>query len=360
MNAGRRDTWDLFCRLLDNFGDVGVCWRLAADLAARGHRVRLWVDDAAPLRFMAPQGTGDVEVLGWPADDAGYAWPEPGEVVIENFGCELPPGFVQAMLARPRPPVWLNLEYLSAESYAERSHGLPSPQRNGLPKWFFFPGFTPGTAGLLREPGLLQRRLAFDRDAWLAAQGLARRPGERVALLFCYPNPGLPALLQALAREPTLLLLTPGHAQRQARELPGGTPPGLRLADLPWLSQAQFDHALWSSDLNLVRGEDSVVRAIWAGAPVLWQLYPQEAAVRELKLEAWLGRMFEASPDADLQAGLRALHRRYNDLDGQPPQSAVTLPDLGRWQRQLLDWRARLAAQADLVTQLERFVNGKS
>lgn len=360
MSTSRRHTWDLFCRLLDNFGDVGVCWRLAADLAARGHRVRLWVDDAAPLRFMAPQGATGVEVLDWPADDAGFGWPEPGEVVIENFGCELPPRFVQAMAARPRPPVWLNLEYLSAEDYAERSHGLPSPQHSGLPKWFFFPGFTPRTAGLLREPGLLRRRLAFDRDAWLAARGLARQPAERVALLFCYPNPGLPALLRELARSPTLLLLTPGHAQRQVRELPGGPPPGLRLADLPWLSQAEFDHALWCSDLNMVRGEDSVVRAMWAGSPVLWQLYPQEAQVRAAKLEAWLGRMFEAAPDAALQAGLLALHRRYNDLDGRPPQSAVTLPDLGRWQQQVQGWRDRLAAQQDLVTQLEHFVNGKS
>jgi hypothetical protein len=21
--------WDIFCRVIDNFGDIGVCWRLA-------------------------------------------------------------------------------------------------------------------------------------------------------------------------------------------------------------------------------------------------------------------------------------------------------------------------------------------
>ena len=30
--------WDLFCRVIDNHGDLGVCWRLARDLAARGER----------------------------------------------------------------------------------------------------------------------------------------------------------------------------------------------------------------------------------------------------------------------------------------------------------------------------------
>ncbi|MEO7887531.1 MAG: elongation factor P maturation arginine rhamnosyltransferase EarP, partial [Polaromonas sp.] len=41
--------WDIFCKVIDNFGDIGVCWRLAADLASRGHKVRLWVDDASAL-----------------------------------------------------------------------------------------------------------------------------------------------------------------------------------------------------------------------------------------------------------------------------------------------------------------------
>ena len=40
--------WDLFCRALDNYGDIGVGWRLAADLGARGEAVRLWLDDPAP------------------------------------------------------------------------------------------------------------------------------------------------------------------------------------------------------------------------------------------------------------------------------------------------------------------------
>jgi len=62
--------WDLFCRVIDNFGDIGVCWRLAADLAGRGEAVRLWTDDAGALAWMAPQGAPGVQVCAWPADGA--------------------------------------------------------------------------------------------------------------------------------------------------------------------------------------------------------------------------------------------------------------------------------------------------
>ena len=155
--------WDIFCRVIDNHGDIGVCWRLSRDLVKRGHQVRLWVDDASALTWMAPEG-----LSAWPAVTL-RAWQEAedaariqdlaaGDIVIEAFGCELPAPFV-ARMVRPSPPVWINLEYLSAEAYVERCHGLRSPVCSGpgagLNKWFFYPGFTEATGGLMREPDLL-------------------------------------------------------------------------------------------------------------------------------------------------------------------------------------------------------------
>jgi uncharacterized repeat protein (TIGR03837 family) len=338
--APRARRWDIFCRVIDNFGDAGVCWRLAADLAARGCAVRLVIDDAAPLDFMAPQGARGVEVCGWPGPE------EPGDVVIEAFGCDPPERFVAAMAAQQPSPVWLNLEYLSAEDYVERSHGLPSPQRNGLTKWFFFPGFTGRTGGLLREPGLAARRAAFDRDAWLAAQGAPRRHGERVVVLFCYLNPAIAALLQALAHEPTLLLLTPGPAQQQVQ----AAPPGVRLHRLPWLSQTDFDHLLWAGDLNFVRGEDSLVRALWAGAPFVWQIYPQQDLAHHAKLEALLRRM-DAGPE------VAALWRAWNGIDGG---MVSALPALAPWRQSLQAWRQGVLAQPDLASQLLAFAHDRA
>ena len=347
--------WDLFCRVIDNFGDVGVASRLARDLAARGEAVRLWLDDPSALAWMAPAGLGPtVQVRHW--TDAAPL-PPAGDVVIETFGCDPPPAFVGEMAARVQPPLWINLEYLSAEPYVERSHGLPSPQGagpgRGLTKWFFYPGFTAATGGLLREPGLLAERDAFDRQAWLAAQGITPQPGERLVSLFCYDTAPLPALLAALASEPTLLLLTPGAAQRLRQGL--AVPPQVRTIALPWFSQPDYDRLLWACDINFVRGEDSFVRAMWAGAPFVWQIYPQGDAAHAAKLDAFLALWMH-----DAAAGDFAVARLFRAWNGLPSGAALALPELGPWRQASRDWCKRLAAQPDLSTRLLSFARGKS
>lgn len=351
--------WDLFCHVVDNYGDIGVCWRLAADLAARGDRVRLFVDDASALAWMAPQGAPGVEVRGWPAPDAQGT--VPGDAVIEAFGCHLPAGFVQAMAARTPAPAWLNLEYLSAEDFVERSHGLPSPQLTGpgrgLVKHFFYPGFTARTGGLIREADLDARQRAFDAAAWRRAQGIAAAPGERCVSLFCYANPALPALLDALAAAPTRLLVTPGPAAQQVRaHLGEATRHGaLHVHYLPALTQREYDHLLWSCELNLVRGEDSFVRAQWAGRPFLWQIYPQHDGVHAGKLAAFLDRLLASAP-TDLAAGVRAAMAGWN---GFAPARALPLPDCGAesaWAAHCRDWRAHLRTLPELADRLRAFV----
>ena len=340
--------WDLFCRVIDNHGDLGVCWRLACDLAARGHHVRLWVDDARALAWMAPLGADGVQVLAW--TDAAPA--DVGDVVVEAFGCDPPTAFVQAMARRPVAPVWINLEYLSAEGYVERSHGLLSPTPSGLSKWFFYPGFTTRTGGLLREPVLLDRQAAFDGAAWRAAHGWAARPGVRVISLFCYAQPALQAWLPALAERPTLLLATPGPASDQLRAL--ALPATLRVIELPWLTQGDYDHLLWSCDLNAVRGEDSFVRALWSPAPLLWQIYPQHDGAHAAKLDAFLELYLHGAPEA-LAHDVRVAHHRWNGLSDGPAH----VPELAAWAAWHRLHRDRLLAQDELVTQLCHFVAGK-
>ena len=341
--------WDIYCRVIDNHGDIGVCWRLACDLAARGTQVRLWVDDATALAWMAPGGAPGVKVSPWPHGAHGDA---PGEVVIEAFGCELPAFVVERMAAMNPPPVWINLEYLSAETFVERSHRLLSPQRGGLRKWFFFPGYSEHTGGLIREAGLLQRRHNFDAAAWLLANRITPQAGERVVSLFCYEQPALPALLEHLAQHPTLLLATTGHAARQARHLLGASMRrrGLRAVLMPPMSQTDYDHLLWASDLNFVRGEDSFVRAQWAGRPFVWQIYPQADGADTVKLQAFLDRFLEAA-DAPLAARVRQAWSAWNG--GALPWP--TEPDTASWQRLCVNWRGALARQRDLTSQLIGF-----
>lgn len=350
--------WDVFCRVIDNHGDIGVCWRLCTQLAERGLSVRLWVDDGTALTWMAPEGHAGVEVRSW----AGASHePRPGAVVIEAFGCELPHAFQAAMAAAAQAtgqaPAWINLEYLTAESFAARNHGLASPvlagPAKGLAKRFFYPGFTRDTGGLIREPELADRQRAFDRAHWLQSLGVAASGSGPLISLFCYEPVALGAFLDLCARQmpQTRLLATAGRATAaldEAIRLKRETDPSwnaharLVITRLPLLSQTDFDHLLWSCDLNFVRGEDSLVRALWAGKPLVWQLYPQEDNAHLPKLDAFMEWL--AAPPA-----LRQFHRAWNG-------AGVPLPplDLPGWRTVATDALAHLNAQEDLVTQLLR------
>ena len=350
--------WDLYCRVVDNFGDVGVAWRLAADLGGRGESVRLAVDDARALAWLAPRGAPRVDVVGWAAGPSAAP-----DVVVELFGVGRPRA---AWPAGSHVPVLINVEHLTAERYAERSHGLPSPASHPgeapVTTWFYFPGFSPGSGGLLREPGLLEERHAFgDGAAWLASRGIASRPGERRVVLFSYRNEAIDALLDVLATSPTLLLATPGPAIDQVTERlgPSLARGALRTVALPWFAQRDFDRLLWSSDLNLVRGEDSFARAIWAGVPFVWQLYVQDDGAHRVKLDAFLDR-YLAGADQALASDVRSAFARWN---GDPAGSLAALagdaPVAAAWSAHALGWRDALAGQSDLATRLLAFVEGK-
>lgn len=360
--------WDIFCKVIDNHGDIGVCWRLSAELASRGQRVRLWVDDASALSWMAPQGCDGVTVLPW-LEPLGMnilrLGSAPCEVLVEAFGCEIAPEFIAACadhaMDTGQKPVWINLEYLSAEAYVERCHAMPSPVHSGpaagWTKWFFYPGFTPGTGGLLREDGLAARQAAFQRSAWLAQQGIAYK-GEMLVSLFCYEPPALARLLDHLAQRnphpgPVRLLVTVGRAASAVKALINDEKwpqPGqnggeqLSISYLPLLSQTDFDHLLWACDLNFVRGEDSVVRAIWAAQAFVWQIYPQADQAHRIKLEAFLD-MLQAPPS------LRRFHEAWNGLRDELP-----VPDPESWSACVRTARQRLLDQDALCTQLIGFV----
>ncbi|MBB4224399.1 elongation factor P maturation arginine rhamnosyltransferase EarP [Variovorax guangxiensis] len=362
MQSSQSKQWDIFCKVIDNHGDLGVCWRLARQLAALGERVRLWIDDATALGWMAPSGHDGVQVIDWLAPSAlraAVAQPAP-DVLIEGFGCDPAPELVARFAERPGI-AWINLEYLSAEPYVERLHGLPSPVFKGpgagLTKRFFYPGFTSATGGLLREPDLMERRSRFDRASWLSARQIPWRQDERLVSLFCYEPPALAGLLARLAenRQPTRLLVTAGRAAQAVQALQGSAPllhgrGALSISYLPYLTQPDFDHLLWACDLNFVRGEDSLVRALWAGAPLIWQIYPQDDDAHHEKLNAWLDWL--GAPPS-----LRLFHHAWNGFG----DTALPEPEMhGPWLETARDARARLLAQDDLITQLRKFVTQKS
>ena len=300
------DRWDVFCRIVDNYGDAGVCWRLARQLAAEhGLDVTLWIDRVATLAQIEPsidpaQSAQRVANVAVRALD-GEAAPLP-DVVVEGFGCGLPTRYLDAMAKAATPPLWFNLEYLSAEPWVDAAHGLASPlPRLPLTRYFWFPGFTPKTGGLIRESGLFA-----SRDAW---QARPRRDAQPLRIvLFCYPNRALPALFDAWAEgdEPIACTIAEGTATAALDAWLHGAVPragqsttrGRLTVDLvPFTNQDGFDRLLWDAELNFVRGEDSFVRAQWAARAFVWQPYPQAEQTHLLKLDAFVA--VPARPRAD-------------------------------------------------------------
>jgi uncharacterized repeat protein (TIGR03837 family) len=342
-------------------------------LAARGHTVHLYVDDASALQWMAPTAFEGVSVLPWPDDAAVFAAKELPQVVIEAFGCQLPLGFQAAMGLAPQPPVWVNLEYFSAEPSALRNHGLPSPVMHGpakgLTKWFFYPGLSPHSGGVL-GPGMDGRVVKGQQTSsgsQHASHTNVHHPHEPMSLqhdklslptkplrisLFCYEPASLGLWLQQLASLPLVvhLKVTAGRASQAVDAvLQTWTPPAnLKIEQLPYLSHPEFDQLLAAQDLNLVRGEDSLVRAIWAGQAFLWQIYPQDDGAHWPKLQAFLTAT--QAPTVVVQA-----HLAWN-ADQPTALPALTPEHWAQWSAWALALRRRLQAETDLLTRLESFV----
>jgi uncharacterized repeat protein (TIGR03837 family) len=362
MQSGQ--LWDIFCTVIDNHGDLGVCWRLTSQLRDAGQCVRLWVDDASALSWMAPTAHQEpgIEVRPWVEASQANTLQNlpPANVWVEAFGCEIPKAFVahfveRVVATRTQQPAWINLEYLSAEDWVPRMHGLPSPIMSGPAKgWnkkFFYPGFTEGTGGLLREADLLARQKSFDRAAWRQQHAPKLATGGQLISLFCYEPVALPQLLTQLVGTPHHLLVTLGRPLAAVQQALAGMTEHPNWSALPYTDQNGFDDMLWACDLNFVRGEDSLVRALWAGQPFVWHIYPQDDNAHHAKLEAFLEWM--QAPES-----LRQMHRVWSGVEvGTLPFSSVET--LKTWRDQIQINFARLLGQTDLANQLVDFARSK-
>lgn len=373
--------WDIFCSVVDNFGDIGICWRVARQLVAEhGQQVRLWVDDLASFQRLCPeidprcdtQWSRGVEVRHWTTPFPALKPDDVADVVVEALACTLPQEFLAAMAARRRTPVWINLEHLSAEEWVEGCHALASPHPQlPLLKHFFFPGFNAGTGGLLRERDLLAQRHAFQSDSRDQAafwQPLGLPPvdeGELRLSLFGYDTPAVAALAQAWADgpQPVRCLAPEGRLTQQlAASLGHETPrPGDRFGRgrltvhvLPFLEQDSYDRLLWGCDLNFVRGEDSFVRAQWAGRPLVWQAYRQEEGAHLVKLEAFLQCYSAGLPD-EVAADVTAFWQAWNRGEGVAEAWPAFLQRRERLTGYSEQWLSGLVRLGDAVTNLVHF-----
>jgi len=375
--------WDIFCNVIDNYGDIGVCWRLARQLAAEfGFAVRLWVDDLSVFQRLCPEIRQDqpeqrilgVNVRHWTKDFPDAA---PGDIVVEAFACRLPECFEAAMAERTPKPVWINLDYLSAEAWVSGCHTLPSPHPQlPLTKYFFFPGLTEDTGGLLRERDLDERRQEFitspsAQHRFFEALGIPPSlPGTLQISLFSYENQAVADLLSCWAngRRPVRCLAPLTQNRRQLEAFTGQTlcvgdsvqRGQIEICIIPFIPQPEYDKLLWICDVNFVRGEDSFVRAQWAAKPMVWQIYPQEENAHQAKLKAFLD-IYCASLDERLATIAQTLFMAWNG------DSRLTITEsweqwesaLQEFQRHAEKWQKKLIKQQDLCNRLVQFCRSK-
>ena len=359
----------IWCRVVDYFGDAGVCWRLARSMAlafardgllGRGRRTQvvLAIDRPEVLRRLVSESSqklDEVQVVDWtfPAADA--------DVMISTFGCRLPEPVLRSMGEQQPPPIWINLEHLTPQSWTESCHTLVSPnQTNGLEEIFFFPGFDSLTGGLLRETGLLEARDLFQadpsqRDTFLAGLGVQETDRDLPTILvFGYPDAPVNALIETLANAPPMLLLLPsGPAPTQGHG-------NLRVHAFGWVTQRDFDPLLWSCTAAFVRGEDSLVRAHWAAIPFIWQPYRQADQSHREQLDSWLAR-WEPFLSESAAAAQVSLARVWDRGDSKHLSAAWDAwiqhwPELNQG---AADWSKHLAARPSLVDGLSAFLRDR-
>lgn len=371
MSATETKSWDIFCRVIDNYGDIGVCWRLARQLANEHHQqVRLWVDDLNSLIRIWPEAQDSEQQLCAGVEICHWVEPFPeniiaAQVVIEGFACDIPDSYLQEMAAQKcagHPPVWINLEYLSAEEWVEDCHGMTSIHpATGLRKTFFFPGFTPKTGGLLRERDVLTTRDNVDKQLFLEQIGVQLKSNSLLISLFAYENPATASLLAMWINSSTPIhCLVPNGKilssinQALGIELQTGKQwqqGNLSLEVIPFLTQVEYDLLLWICDINFVRGEDSFIRAQWAGKPFIWHIYPQDEQAHIIKLDAFLTR-FLSGKSQEFSGKLHSLWHNWNEFADTGDSWEKMLQQLPQWQCATHEWCQDLAQQPDLTCQL--------
>lgn len=344
---------DIFCQVIDNYGDIGVSWRLAQQLASHAC-VRLFVNDLisfthieARIQSHLPhQHIDQIQICSWQ-----YALTcQPADVVIETFGCELPTSYQKNMSGRT--DLWINLEYLSAETWVESLHLMPSPQPQGISKYFYFPGFTAQTGGLLRPESwsLVPKHISTTTDPLFWDRLQIEQPKTQcTAFVFPYVNAPLEMLYEALSQDNNTWTVLLAATAPEPKFEPSHS---VKIQRLPFIQQTDFDALLDYADLNIIRGEDSFVRAIWAAKPFIWQPYLQDDNTHIIKLEAWLQ---SSSFDAATQQIIKAWSTgtmTVADLE-------IGLVKRSHWQQQSEQYALKLAQQSDLVTQLLAFCSQK-
>ncbi|MDR1834194.1 MAG: elongation factor P maturation arginine rhamnosyltransferase EarP [Fusobacteriaceae bacterium] len=327
--------FDIFCKVIDNYGDIGVVLRLAKELRRTlpgETSIRVIVNSLKELKVLCPaikerrpmQQWGGLTFIREDFFLANFRNPGPAPLILQTFGCELPEEYLE--VAREKSKLLVNIEYLTGEKWAEGCHLKESPGPGTLRKYFYFPGFTPESGGILSRPHLSERiRKNPEKYRFKYFGSFGAGEDALRGTVFSYERDfsNFFEALRLLDR-PVLLLVIGEKAGNSVRKnlsffhkkdfgniYKCGK---IELKCVDFFNQDMYEELVDAADFNLARGEDSAAIAAASGKPYLWELYPQEGNAQMEKLEGFLrvyGKFWDReSPQWEKTA---ALFREYND-----------------------------------------------
>ena len=322
---------------MDNYGDIGFVYRLSRSLSELSPelKLRLVVSNLESFASMAHgldpnkavQEYRSWTVLDWNADDACRAeyTKNPPSLILECFQCSRPEWLDDILFAPGRTDEVqiINIEYLTAEDWADDVHLLKSGTRSALVKKVnFMPGFTEKTGGLVIDSEFASS-LRDKNAALLRIKDYPEYPEIEQAVcaedvfcvsLFTYKR-DLSPIVRALKKYHNKLcvFVAPGLSRDMFLDEWKKEGEPFKIIQLPYLEQESWDALLTLMDVNIIRGEDSFARACLCGKPFLWNAYVQDEEFQLEKVNALLNRMetcFE--PDVPFFQNYRSLMMEFN------------------------------------------------
>ena len=281
------DSIDIFCQVIDNYGDVGVAYRLAREFK-RVHpnkKLRFVINQTEELNLI--RRSEDIEIILY-KDISKIE--NSADLIIESFGCEIPKEYMDKALKKSK--LIINLEYFSAEKWVDDFHLQESFLGGNLKKYFFIPGLSKKSGGILLDNEFLERKKKVEANKeYYLEKFEIKEKYDLIGSVFSYEKnfDSLIEELKKLDKKIILLILSEKTQKNFIKYFDNGNNyDKIKFVKLPFFTYDKYEELLALCDFNLVRGEDSFVRALLLGKPFLWHIYPQDENTHIKKLESFL------------------------------------------------------------------------
>lgn len=331
-------TLDIFCEIIDNYGDIGVVYRTAKELQKifPESKIRVFLNRLDEFKKinsqvldLPSQNIDGIEYITFDylRDNANELLT--AQVIIEAFGCQIPKEYME--IAYDNSELLINLEYLSAEDWIEDFHLQSSPLGRGkLKKVFFMPGFTEKSGGVIADSNYLERiqRVLENKEFYEKKylSDIEDRENKIIGTLFSYEKNFTPLLEELKKLDKDVVILAMGEKTQDSlrkilknfsiedfrNSLKYGK---IEIRFLNFLNQEEYEELINIVDFNFVRGEDSFIRAVLTGKPYMWHIYCQEEYAHMDKIEGFLDkyrRVIENFSDEDFLLNMEKFFKDYN------------------------------------------------